>query len=83
MLFRSGRNRIIASATGRFGRVHDTGDCLNLRSAPTTDSRIIGCVFDNTLLEIHDDTAPYAGWRYVYSAQFDSSGYVNSAYLEE
>ena len=78
-----GRNKLLASATGRFVRVHDTGDCLNIRVEPKADARILDCVFDGTLLKRRDDPTPAEGYTPVNYGSADFPAWVTSAYVED
>lgn len=81
--FQQGRSRIVATVRGAFARVVNTGACLNIRSEPSTDAEIVGCLADNVLLLDTGETARAGDvtWLRVV-APLGLEGWASVAYLD-
>jgi DNA-binding CsgD family transcriptional regulator len=78
-----GRNRFLALLQGSFARVAGAGDCLNLRTEPSTSAQSLGCFRDGVLLEDRGETREAGGltWAGV-ETPAGEAGWASAQYLE-
>jgi hypothetical protein len=71
------------AAVGPFARVRDTGDCLNVREAPSTSAQSLGCFRDGVLLRDRAETRAASGitWAAV-ATPGGLPGWASTQYLE-
>ena len=81
--FFNGRNHVVAVQQGPLVRVKDTGDCLNVRDAPSTAASVLTCAADNVLLRDQGETAEADGitWARVVTPA-GAEGWAAAQYLE-
>lgn len=59
------RTHILGVATGAFVQVKGAGDCLNVRSAPSTSAQVLGCFADGVLLRQTGEARDADGIRWL------------------
>lgn len=81
--FFNGRNHVVAVQQGPLARVEDTGDCLNVRDAPSTSGNILDCLADGVLVRDSADVSQADGmtWAHV-TTPAGVEGWVSTEYLE-
>ena len=81
--FLNGRNHVVAVQRGPFARVVNTGDCLNVRDAPSTSGNILACLADGVLVRDSADVSQADGttWAHV-TTPSGTEGWVSTEYLE-
>jgi hypothetical protein len=74
--FLNGRNHVVAVQQGPLARVVNTGDCLSVRDAPSTDAGILVCLADNVLVrDLAETTTPDGlSWARVVTPQGPKAG---------
>jgi hypothetical protein len=78
-----GRNSVLAVVRGPFLRVEIEGDCVYFRDAPSLESNIVGCVFNDALVKDIDGVGGGPG-HWVRVQLFDGRvGYIAGEYLFE
>ena len=58
----SGRNFLVSARRGPFARVAADGECLNVRTEPSTSAVILGCFADGVLFQTDGRTDEGSGW---------------------
>ncbi len=75
----------LAAATGKFGRVHGTESCLNVREKPTVAAPARACFADGVLLKILDGPQRVNDGRDWYTIEMPGSGeqgFVAAEFIE-